>query len=74
MLQKVSKEIIETEQNIILSSMPHFKGAAKSKTTAVSIICRSNMSSEKPSCTNGGGGGMTPNSFLNITLLRMNQN
>ena len=26
MLQKVSKEIIETEQNIILALVPHFKG------------------------------------------------
>ena len=39
MLRKVSEEIIETEQNIILALVPHFKVAAKSKTTALSIIC-----------------------------------
>ena len=29
MLQKVSKEIIETEQKIILALVPHFKGCCK---------------------------------------------
>ena len=31
MLQKVSKEIIETEQKIILALVPHFKGCCKVK-------------------------------------------